>query len=135
MTQERIERHLEISDLLMRWAEDELETGELFLASEMVWGAAAHYLKSIAKYRGWPNETHRDLSDIATDLAYETQDPQRINDLYELVNRLHVNFYEDWLLDKDIADGLNDAEELIARLESRTRPPTENRPSRRMQQH
>ena len=133
MTQERIERHLEISDLLTRWAEEELESGELFLASEMIWGAVAHYLKSVAKYRGWPNETHRDLSDIATDLAYETHDPQRICDLYELMNRLHVNFYEDWLLDKDVADGLNDAEELIARLESRTRPPMGNRLSQQRQ--
>lgn len=49
MTQERTERHLEISDLLTRWAEEELESGELFLASEMIWGAVAHYLKSVAQ--------------------------------------------------------------------------------------
>ena len=52
MTQERIERHLEISGLLLRWASDEFEAGNLFLASEMAWGAVAHYLKSVAKYRG-----------------------------------------------------------------------------------
>jgi hypothetical protein len=113
MTQERIERHLDISDLLMRWANDEFETGEPFLASEMTWGAVAHFLKSVAKYRGWPNETHRDLNDIASDLAYETGDRERIGYLYESVNQLHVNFYEDWLLDSQVSDHMNDAKELI----------------------
>ena len=130
MTQERIARHLEISDLLIRDAGEEFETGELFLVSEMIWGAVAHYLKSIAKYRGWPNETHRDLNDIATDLAYETEDPNRIVYLYESAGQLHVNFYEDWLSDAAVAKGMNDAEELILRLESRNRPPPKIRPSR-----
>ena len=129
MTQERIERHLDISDLLMRWANDEFETGEPFLASEMTWGAVAHYLKSVAKYRGWPNETHRDLNDIASDLAYETGDRERIGYLYESVNQLHVNFYEDWLLDSQVSDHMNDAKELIDRMENRNRPQPEMRPS------
>ena len=129
MTQERIERHLDISDLLMRWANDEFETGEPFLASEMTWGAVAHFLKSVAKYRGWPNETHRDLNDIASDLAYETGDRERIGYLYESVNQLHVNFYEDWLLDSQVSDHMNDAKELIDRLENRNRPQPEMRPS------
>ncbi len=129
MTQEQIEHHLEISDLLMEYAATEFETGEAFLASEMAWGAVAHYLKSIAKYRGWPNRTHRDLHEIASDLAYETGDPDRIGYLYDSAGRLHVNFYEDWLLDPDVGAGMNDAEELIWRLESRNRPPPAIRPS------
>ena len=101
----------------------------MFLASEMAWGAVAHYLKSIAKYRGWPNGTHRDLNDIATDLAYETDNSRKIEGLYESVGQLHVNFYEDWLSDAAVVKGMNDAEELIYRLESRNRPPPEVRPS------
>lgn len=122
MTQEWIERHLEISDLLMRWAEEEFETGELFLASEMIWGAIAHYLKSVAKYRGWPNERHQDLNDVATDLAYETDNPVRALYLYRSAGSMHTNFYEDWLMGAAVAKGLQDAEELIARLEGRNRP-------------
>ena len=132
MTQERIERHLEISDLLMRDAGEEFETGKLFLVSEMVWGAVAHYLKSVAKYRGWPNETHRDLNDIATDLAYETDNPETVLYLYRSAGHMHTNFYEDWLLDKDVADGIEDASELISRLENRTRPQPPLRTSQQM---
>ena len=130
MTQERIERHLEISDLLMRYAATEFETGQVFLASEMVWGAVSHYLKSVAKYRGWSNETHRDLNDIATDLAYETNNPEIIMRLYRTVGDLHTNFYEDWLSDSQVSDGMYEAEALILRLESRSGPPPSIRPSR-----
>ncbi len=127
MTQERVERHLEISDLLMRDAGEEFETGELFLASEMIWGAVAHYLKSVAKYRGWQNERHQDLNDVATDLAYETDNPVRVLYLYRSAGGMHTNFYEDWLSSRDVVIGMNDAEELIRRLESRNRPPPEAR--------
>ena len=133
MTQELIERHLEISDLLMRDAGEEFEEGELFLASEMIWGAVAHYLKSVAKYRGWPNERHQDLNDVVTDLAYETDNSARVFYLYRSAGSMHTNFYEDWLSDTTVAKGLQDAEELIARLEGRTRPPMENRPSQQRQ--
>lgn len=129
MTQEQIDRHLEISDLLMEYAVAEFEAGRLFLASEMAWGAVAHYLKSVAKYRGWRNGMHRDLRDIAIDLAYETEDVGKIEELYESANQLHANFYEDWLLDTRVSDGMNDAEELIWRLEGRSRPAPDVRPS------
>ena len=49
--------------------------GDLLQASKKAWGAVAHYLKSVAKYRGWQNRTHRDLTDIAFDLAYENRQP------------------------------------------------------------
>ena len=98
-------------------------------ASEKAWGAVAHYLKSVAKYRGWQNRTHRDLNDIAFDLAYETDSLDRINYLYDSAGRLHVNFYEDYLSHQLVSDGMTEAEELISRLYGRTRPPPEVRPS------
>ena len=129
MTQEQIERHLEISDLLMGYAVAEFEAGRLFLASEMAWGAVAHYLKSIAKYRGWRNETHQDLRDIARDLSYETEDPGMIMRLYSRAGDLHSNFYEDWLPDTQVSDSIRRSEELIRRLEGRNRPALGVRPS------
>ncbi len=129
MTQAQIERHLEISNLLIRYAGVEFETGELFLASENAWGAVAHYLKSVAKYRGWSNRTHKDLNDIATDLAYETDNPEIVMYLYRSAGNMHTNFYEDWLSDSRVAVGINNTEELITRLEKRTRPQPVSRPS------
>ena len=71
-TQAEIENHRQVSDTLLQQAEEEFEAGDLIQASEKAWGAVAHYLKSVAKFRGWPNRTHADLSDIANDLGHET---------------------------------------------------------------
>lgn len=132
MTQARIERHAELGEKYLRHAEDQYEMGDLPQASEKAWGAVAHYLKSVAKQRGWRNSSHSDLSDIATDLAYETKDPERVHILYAAMNGLHANFYEDWLSDQVVGQSIDGARELLSLLESRTRSPDASRPS---QQH
>ena len=129
MTQAEIENHVETSERFLRHAEEQFELGDLPQASEKAWGAVAHYLKSVAKFRGWRNRRHSDLSDIAVDLAQETVDPKRIMNLYRSVSDLHQNFYEDWYLDSMVSGGIDDARELISRLEDRTRPSLEPRPS------
>ena len=83
----------------------------------MAWGAVAHYLKSIAKRRGWRNRSHRDLSRIVVRLANESDDPYRIHTLYRSMNNLHANFYEDWFDNDTVRNGVEDAKELVARLE------------------
>ena len=132
MTQARIERHIELSDKYLRHAEDQYERGDLPQASEKAWGAVAHYLKSVAKQRGWRNSSHYDLSDIVTDLAYETDDPGRVHILYAAVNSLHTNFYEDWLSDQIVGRSIDGARELLSLLENRTRARPTSRPSQLM---
>lgn len=129
MTQTQIVNHVETSERFLRHAGEQYEKGDLPQASEKAWGAVAHYVKSVAKQRGWSNRSHSDLSDIVVDLAQETDDPDRIKILYRSVGALHTNFYENWLSDSMVGGGLEDASELISRLENRTRPPVNPRPS------
>ncbi len=129
MTQAEVANHTETSERFLRHAEDEFERGDLPQASEKAWGAVAHYVKSVAKQRGWPNRSHSDLSDIVVDLAQETDDPKGIHTLYLAVSGLDANSYEDWWPDIMVAGGINDARELISRLEKRTKPPVDPRPS------
>ena len=129
MTQAEIENHVETAERFLRHAEEEFESGDMLQASEKAWGAVAHYLKSVAKFRGWRNRSHSDLSDIVLDLAQETGDPDRIGTLYRSVGALHTNFYEDWFSDQMVAGGIEDARELIDRLENRTGPQIDPRPS------
>ena len=128
-TQAEIENHREVSDRFLQDARFEYERGDLPQASEKAWGAVAHYLKSEAKFRGWPNESHRDLIDIAHDLALETNDPKTARQLFAIVRDMHVNFYEDWLLSSAVSDGIDAARELISRLEARTKLEIHPRPS------
>ena len=129
MTLAEIENHKEISDRFLQDARYEFERGDLPQASEKAWGAVAHYLKSEAKFRGWDNESHRDLIDVAHDLALETSDPRRIGELFAIVSGMHVNFYEDRLLSSAVSDGIDAADELISRLEARTGREIYPRPS------
>ena len=122
MTLAEIENHKEISDRFLQDARYEFERGDLPQASEKAWGAVAHYLKSEAKFRGWDNESHRDLIDVAHDLALETSDPKRAVELFGVVSLAHVNFYEDRYSDLEVAVSIDAADELISRLENRTGP-------------
>ena len=129
MTQTEVANHTETSERFLRHAGEQYERGDLPQASEKAWGAVAHYVKSVAKQRGWSNRSHSDLSDIVVDLAQETDNPGRILNLYRSVGALHTNFYENWLSDSMVGGGIEDAEELISRLEKRTKPPVDPRPS------
>ena len=133
MTQAEIENHLRISEKFLQHAYDQFEAGDMPQASEKAWGAVAHYLKSEAKFRGWRNTSHSDLSHIALDLAQETEDPARIEELYVMMEGLHTNFYEDRLPDGLVARGIDRAGELISRLDNRTLPPVDPRPSQTSQ--
>ncbi len=84
----------------------------------MAWGAIAHYLKSIAKRRGWRNRSHRDISQVVARLADESDDPYRIHTLYRSMSNLHVNFYEDWLENDAVRVGIEDAKEFVVKLEN-----------------
>ena len=122
MTLAEIENHKEISDRFLQDARYEYERGDLPQASEKEWGAVAHYLKSEAKFRGWRNRSHRDLIDVAHDLALETSDPKRAVELFGVASLAHVNFYEDRYSDLEVAVSIDAADELISRLENRTGP-------------
>ena len=121
-TQAEIDNHLEVSDRFLQDARFEYERGDLPQASEKAWGAVAHYLKSEAKFRGWPNESDRDLIAIASDLSLETDDPERANELFLAVSGMRVNLYEERYLPRQVSVGIDAAAELISRLENRMGP-------------
>ncbi len=111
-----VEQHQDISARFLEQAEIELRSGDLLQASEKAWGAVAHYVKSVAADRGWPNETHRDVNRNARKLITVTDEPELNTVRLSAVNGLHQNFYEDWF-DKDtVVDNVAAARALLAAL-------------------
>ena len=53
-------------------AGDELSRGDLYLAAEQGWGAAAQIVKAVADARGWELDSHRHLFNIVRRLVDET---------------------------------------------------------------
>lgn len=111
-------RHQEISETFLEHAEEEFNKGDLLQASEKAWGAFAHYVKSIARERGWPNKSHQDVRDNAAILMRYTSDPGQSRGMFLAIDALHTNFYEEYYEEETVWRGIEYAEALINALRS-----------------
>jgi len=109
--------HVTITLRLLEHANEQLRQGELVQASEKGWGATAHYLKAVAKQRGWTNRSHRDFFTIKNRLASETDNPNRVSELFGVIRGLHQNFYEPLYSQDDVRVAINSAREFVEMLE------------------
>ena len=103
------------SDFL-RQAFEELEDGDLRQASEKGWGAAASVVKAIAEQRGWEHHSHDSLFEVAALLTDESGDVNIRRD-FQMASSLHTNFYEGWLREEMVRDGLDQVQRLLTTLE------------------
>ena len=72
------------------------------LRSELLWCAAAHAVKAVAKRRGWRNESHDDLFQVIKFLA-DGQRNHHLSRWFRRASHLHRNMYEGDLDDRAIA--------------------------------
>ena len=110
------EFHIDTSRRLLEQAEREYRAGDVLQASEKGWGAAAHAVKAIAEERGWEHDRHGYLVRAARRISNELEQP-RVWDLFQVASAQHKNFYEGWLDDEDVEQGLVRVRELLALLE------------------
>lgn len=108
-----IAQHKEISERFLRHARRELEQGDLLQASEKSWGAVAHYVKSVAHEEGWPDGSHGSIAKNARKLIALTDYPDENSLIFQAMNALHVNFYEDDLHPDDVRVSVSHARPLI----------------------
>ncbi len=112
------DQHREISAQFLDHAEDEFRKGDLLQASEKAWGAVSHYVNSVARQRNWPLGSHRRLIENANTLI--SRDPTNAEHrrrLVRSVEALHANFYNAFLDEESVREGIQDAKELIRSLE------------------
>ena len=112
-----IEQYQQASEKFLAQARQELSDGDLPQASEKGWGATAQILKAIADQRGLDHGRHRHLSQIASRLRAERGDRDTYR-WFQVAEALHGNFYEDQMSAQDIAESLDDVENLIDRLQT-----------------
>ncbi len=91
--------------------------GGLSAGGQKGWGAAAHYMKAVAKHRGWQNGSHRDFFTIKDRLADETGNPAHIKLLFLALRGLHQNFYEPLATYGEVQAGIAAANEFVETLE------------------
>ena len=117
------ERYAELSRHFIAKADEYLQAGDRVQASEKGWGAVAEAFKSIAEARGWNHQSHRILNDV----AYQLTEEWRRNDvlsMFDAVEKLHINFYEDSMEMDEMISRIRIAKNLIQELMVlRNRPP------------
>ena len=64
-------------------------------------------MNALAKMRDWPHSTHRDLNLNASRLIQGTDDASAHRQQLLAANALHANFYQDFLDEDSVLDGLN----------------------------
>jgi hypothetical protein len=116
-------KYAAISQRLIAQAEAELQSGDRLQASEKAWGAVAHAVKAVAHQRAWDHNSHDLLYDAARQLADENRWSRWQRRLFREAGFLHTNFYEDWLEDDEVQDGIEQAKVLLGILESVRREP------------
>ncbi len=93
-------------------------------ASEKIWGAVAHAAKAIAEQRGWNHSHHAQLWDISGQIADELGRPD-LRVRFRSATAMHNNFYENWMGESEVRDGLADAKGYLGDLEAvLTGPPS-----------
>ena len=113
-----VARHQTISSEFLDQAQAEYDKGEMLQASEKAWGAVAHYVKAVAREQSWPNRSHSDVTKAAKRLVRMTSDPDSYGRMYQAMNALHVNFYEENLDSVEVERSIRDARSLLAALSS-----------------
>lgn len=112
----RAEEYALTSRELWTKAQEALVQGDLLQASEKGWGAAAHMVKGVAERRGWGHGRHREFYQAVDRLAQETGDPD-MRTLFDVANALHANFYENWMSQAFVENGLERVREFLEKLE------------------
>ena len=117
------ESHMVISRGFVDHARNQLARGNRLQASEKLWGAAAHALKSIAMQRGWRHGHRSYIFAIASQLSDEYEQPNftvRLN----IADSMHGNFYENERDETNINNAIAELVQFIDDLdEVRSAPP------------
>lgn len=82
-------------------ADSSIAQQNLPLRSELLWCAAAHAVKAVAKRRGSQSRSHADLFDVTERLSVSID--VRIERWFRLANLLHRNMYEGEMGQEEIA--------------------------------
>ena len=112
----RIEVYMKLHEKYLKDAEELYAKGDLAQAGERYWGAVTALLNAIGEKRGWSHYTHRDYAEIVERLSEELKEP--LGRLFAGVERLHANYYHNFLTKVNFEAHREDTLKLVRRLRS-----------------
>ena len=114
----------QMSRIFIAQAREELAHGSRLQAGEKAWGAVVQPFKVIAEQRGWPNKSHQDVYDVASQMTLECDfDGDQVRALSDAYRVGHQNFYENYYRAEELADMIDRVEGLLPYLIQLTTTP------------
>ena len=113
---EKSDRYFQLSQRLLKHAQEQLEQGDTVQASEKAYGAVSHAVKSYGELRGWNHFNHHRVGLILDQLRDEESDPT-LTESYDAVESLHKNFFEHEMDPTRVKDRVDTARTLVDKLE------------------
>ena len=87
-----VEEHIQTALTFLDQSDKEFEANDILQGSEKLWGAVAHATIAIAKLRGWPTGSHRNMGRTA-DLLSEERNDKSFAAQFALAGVFHRSFY------------------------------------------
>ncbi|MBS7653004.1 MAG: PaREP1 family protein [Candidatus Bathyarchaeia archaeon] len=112
--EDREKIYLKLYENYLREVEKLYEREDLPQSGEKCWGAVTALLNIIAERRGWRHYSHTDYTEIIEKLSNETREP--LGRLFASAERLHANFYHNFLTKINFEAHRDDALDLIEKL-------------------
>jgi len=112
----RIEVYMKLHERYLREAEELYASGDLAQAGEKYWGAVTALINAIAERRGWSHYSHRDYAEVIERLSEELKEP--LGRLFASVERLHANYYHNFLTKVNFDAHREDALKLMQLLKA-----------------
>jgi uncharacterized protein (UPF0332 family) len=113
----RAELHLRLCEKYIREAEELLAEKDYVRASGKAWGAAAQMVKALAAREGRELGSHAALWEYVDELAERLGDAE-LRRPWRTANALHQNFYENWMLPREVELSVRDVKALLEKLRS-----------------
>ncbi len=107
--------HAALAQQFLRDADREYEAGDIFQASEKLWGAASHVAIAEMHRRGIRAQKHAAITQFVREIATEVEEPILFAQ-FKVAEALHSNFYHGWMEDHQFEENRELVHEFVNRM-------------------
>ena len=107
--------HVAVAKRFLDDADIEYAAGDIFQASEKLWGAASHVAVAEMQRRGIRANKHASTTQFVKRFAIEVEEPT-LYAWFKVAEALHSNFYHGWMEDHQFEENRDLTRQFVLRM-------------------
>lgn len=107
--------HAALAQQFLIDADREYEAGDIFQASEKLWGAANHVVIAEMQRRGIKSQKHAATTQFVRSFADDIEEPLLFAN-FKVAEGLHSNFYHGWMEDHQFEESRDLVNDFVNRM-------------------